>query len=428
MTSRTRTSSATKSQQAELQKILDKMTGHCPALDRHLQGFSAELLGIQQMEESAQEDNQQKIAQKSAAALQQYLGELDRKHKVHKRSNVDDPMKMAAETIEQSKTLGKQAFNSLKQALENQASQETSRFNAQSVIAEVKGYCENLEPRWDKISQRLQLVSVQSQHCRVAPNQDLHTLVMAHLVSHYQIQQQVVRQALEQKFFPTIEQILQPSNLLNSSHLSALRVQAQYGPLNQLVEQNLAIPEDSIRRRQTNVFSYALRQIRTQWMGLMFFMMFFSAWATPTGRTGRRAMIGMLIQPLQEAKSDPLKLFMLIGLIVVPVVMLIAYNYFQDQDFNLDKEADSVRKSLCDYYQKFAEQQIDRIVADCDRVVSEEEDRFDRLLKRLEVDLKHHTAVQQERIKAQKEEINALEKVQREVSSAIEKLKAYSPE
>lgn len=430
MNTRTRSFSAVKAQESQLQQTLNNITKQLPELENRLQRLLAELLDIQQQEEASQQEQvkeqEKKIVQQMIEIIQKYADELAFKLKVAQSSRGNDPVKTTTEAVDQIKALGKYSFNILKQSLENHASQETSRFNAQSVIAEVKGYCDNLEPRWDKTARRLQLVPSQSQHCRVAPNQDLHTLVMTHLVFHYQTQQQIVRQALEQKLFREVEAILQASDLLNSSYSHTLKIQAQYGPLNQLVEQNLVIPEDSIRRRQTNVFSYALRQIRTQWMGLMFFMMFFSAWVTPGARTGRGKMIQMLVQPIQEAKNDPLKLLMLIGLIVVPVIMLIAYNYFQDQDFNLDKEADSIRKSLCDYYQKFAEQQIDRIVSDCDRVVREEEDKFDRLLKRLEVELKQHITVQQERIKAQKDEVSGLEKSQREVNSAIEKLKPHS--
>lgn len=131
--------------------------------------------------------------------------------------------------------------------------------------------------------------------------------------------------------------------------------------------------------KEVFIGNYILRQVRNQWMGIMFLLTFLTMVGLNQGKN-KRALISSFFQPLFDLKQSPVLLFMLLAGIFCSIFLLLFYNYSNDTEFKTEDEAEKLKKQLVSHYQGFVKQAVAKLVQDFLLALDAEEERLRQLL------------------------------------------------
>lgn len=127
--------------------------------------------------------------------------------------------------------------------------------------------------------------------------------------------------------------------------------------------------------KQTNPVGYLLRQLRSQWMGLSFLLIFAGTFLG--GSASKREMMKSLFEPILNLKSSPVFLFLVLSIPLSIILLCLLHAFYSEKEGKLLEEADKLRKKLCKHYQEFAEVSADRLLQEFMAALKLEADRLD---------------------------------------------------
>jgi len=130
--------------------------------------------------------------------------------------------------------------------------------------------------------------------------------------------------------------------------------------------------------KEVSVGSYLIRQVRNQWMGIMFLLTFITM--TGLSSTNRRDFIKNIFKPIFSFKDNPVLLAFVLAVPLCFVFLLLFYNYHNDSQYKLEDEAKKLKRELCGYYQSFAKISVEKLAQDLMAALETEEERLRRLL------------------------------------------------
>lgn len=130
--------------------------------------------------------------------------------------------------------------------------------------------------------------------------------------------------------------------------------------------------------KKVSVGSYLIRQVRNQWMGVMFLLTFVTM--TGLSSSNRRDFIKNIFQPIYGFKDQPVLLTFGLAVPLCFLFLLLFYNYSQDSQQRLEDEAKKLRKELQNYYQSFAKISVEKLSQDLVSALDAEEERLRRII------------------------------------------------
>ena len=130
--------------------------------------------------------------------------------------------------------------------------------------------------------------------------------------------------------------------------------------------------------KEVSVGNYLIRQVRNQWMGIMFLLTFVTM--TVLSSTNRRDFMKNIFKPLYGFKDNPVLLTIGLAVPLCFLFLLLFYNYFQDGQQKLEDEAKKLRRELQNYYQSFAKISVEKLAQDLVSAVEAEEERLRRII------------------------------------------------
>lgn len=131
----------------------------------------------------------------------------------------------------------------------------------------------------------------------------------------------------------------------------------------QLLKGNVAGISCETYYKEVSVVHYMMRQIRSQWMGLMFLFTFISMIGIGAS-SNKRSMIQSAIAPLYQLIDRPWLMILVLSGIFCPLFLWLFYSHHVDSQVKLEDESEKLRKRLFDYYRKFAEISAEKICKD----------------------------------------------------------------
>ena len=130
--------------------------------------------------------------------------------------------------------------------------------------------------------------------------------------------------------------------------------------------------------RKVSVGSYLIRQVRNQWMGVMFLLTFVSM--TGLSSSNRRDFMKNIFKPLYGFKDNPVLLTIGLAVPLCFLFLLLFYNYSQDGQQKLEDEAKRLRRELQSYYQSFAKVSVEKLAQDLVSALETEEERLRKII------------------------------------------------
>jgi hypothetical protein len=130
--------------------------------------------------------------------------------------------------------------------------------------------------------------------------------------------------------------------------------------------------------KEVSVGNYLIRQVRNQWMGIMFLLTFITM--TGLSSTNRRDFVKNIFKPIFSFKSNPFLLTIVLAIPLCFVFLLLFYNYHNDSQHKLEDEAKKLKRELCSYYQSFAKISVEKLTQDLMAALEAEEERLRRIL------------------------------------------------
>ncbi|MBA2750440.1 MAG: hypothetical protein H0U45_17355 [Tatlockia sp.] len=130
--------------------------------------------------------------------------------------------------------------------------------------------------------------------------------------------------------------------------------------------------------KKVSVGSYLIRQVRNQWMGIMFLLTFVTM--TGLSSSNRRDFMKNLFKPLYGFKDNPVLLTIGLAIPLCFLFLLLFYNYSQDGQQKLEDEAKKLRKELQSYYQSFAKISVEKLAQDLVSALETEEERLKKII------------------------------------------------
>lgn len=180
------------------------------------------------------------------------------------------------------------------------------------------------------------------------------------------------------RFFQTVYSLL---SFMPAVHLRGDRFEANPSPFQLPASLKSAVAGVTCETYYKEVFigNYILRQIRNQWMGIMFLLTFLTMIGLNQGKN-KRALISSLFQPLFDLKQSPILLFMVLSGLFCSIFLLLFYNYYNDAEFKIEDEAEKLKKDLVGHYQGFTKQAANKITQDFLAALDAEEEKLRQLL------------------------------------------------
>lgn len=130
--------------------------------------------------------------------------------------------------------------------------------------------------------------------------------------------------------------------------------------------------------KKVSVGSYLIRQVRNQWMGIMFLLTFVTM--TGLSSSNRRDFMKNIFKPLYGFKDNPVLLTVGLAVPLCFLFLLLFYNYSQDGQQKLEDEAKKLRKELQSYYQSFAKVSVEKLTQDLVSALETEEERLKKII------------------------------------------------
>jgi hypothetical protein len=169
--------------------------------------------------------------------------------------------------------------------------------------------------------------------------------------------------------------------------------------------------------KEVSLGGYFVRQLRNQWMGIMFLF----AFLTMVGiADNKQAIISSLLKPFHFLKDNPLWLTVAL---VIPFFLLFFFllqGYDDNGEHKINDEAEKLKKGLRDYYQKFAAYKVERLVDELNTVLDREETHLGKTLAEIRETVQQQwSLVEQQHAIAQQRNQSLIAK-----QKELEKLKA----
>lgn len=130
--------------------------------------------------------------------------------------------------------------------------------------------------------------------------------------------------------------------------------------------------------KEVSVGSYLIRQVRNQWMGVMFLLTFVTM--TGLSSTNRRDFMKNIFKPIYGFKDNPVLLTIGLAVPLCFLFLLLFYNYFHDGQQKLEDEAKKLRRELQNYYQSFAKISVEKLAQDLISALEAEEERLKKII------------------------------------------------
>ena len=130
--------------------------------------------------------------------------------------------------------------------------------------------------------------------------------------------------------------------------------------------------------KKVSVGSYLIRQVRNQWMGVMFLLTFVTM--TGLSSSNRRDFMKNIFKPLYGFKDHPVLLTIGLAIPLCFLFLLLFYNYSQDGQQKLEDEAKKLRRELQNYYQSFAKVSVEKLSQDLISALETEEERLKKII------------------------------------------------
>ena len=141
--------------------------------------------------------------------------------------------------------------------------------------------------------------------------------------------------------------------------------------------------------KEVSVLNYLIRQIRNQWMGVMFLLTFITMVGL-TPNNNRREFIKNVFKPIYQFKNSPVFLTIILAVPLCLVFLILFYNYYHDSQHKLEDEAKRLRRELHNYYQSFAKVSVEKLAQDFFTALEAEEERLKRILDSVREHLMAH--------------------------------------
>lgn len=136
--------------------------------------------------------------------------------------------------------------------------------------------------------------------------------------------------------------------------------------------------------KETSIMNYIIRQMRNQWMSIMFLLTFI----TMIGLTDNKGeLIENIFSQFTSLRDSPI---LLTASLAVPFCGIFAWlfsNFDQDSNQKLQEEANKLKKNLCGYYQAFAKYASDLLLKDFMKQLEAEQMRLQKKLDLIQIEL-----------------------------------------
>lgn len=288
--------------------------------------------------------------------------------------------------LKQIQDRSKVLFKQIKIDLEESQNDLLNEFHRRGVTYQIQQFVRQLQPIIIRQG-RKKYVQLQSEFSLTTAdvNIDMVQLCYDHLhqwaIAEWKRVYSVYQQGGVNQLFQDAMQTMIRHSLTNCPGLSPalLRPMQTTPDLKRFKEPIAAVPCES-NYKSVSIGNYLIRQIRNQWMGVMFLFTFL----TMVGiANNKQAIIGGLLAPFRHLQDEPLWMTVVIAIPLILIFFLLFQSYDDDGEQRLNDEADKLKKNLATYYQKFAAYTTDVLVKDLTLMLDAEEQHLQTQLAQI---------------------------------------------
>ncbi|MCS6812243.1 MAG: hypothetical protein NZ772_01525 [Cyanobacteria bacterium] len=148
----------------------------------------------------------------------------------------------------------------------------------------------------------------------------------------------------------------------------------QHLTFQRLMKDSIAGISCELYYKEVSIWHHIMRQLRSQWMGLMFLFTFISMIGLSS--SNKRSLIQGMLAPLYQLTDRPWLLIMVLSLIFCPLFLWLFSGHHAESQIKLEDGAAKLRKQLFDYYRKFAEMSLDRMLKLLKEALAQEKEQM----------------------------------------------------
>ena len=316
-----------------------------------------------------------------AEILKQEIRQLEGKlHSIEQSDSTNDLKEQAEQALKQVNEDKEKFFKQVKLELNQSKSAILDGFNRKSISYKIQAFTDKLQPVVLRKG-RAKYVQLQSDNAQSSAdiNIDMMHLCYSHL-SQWAIEdwQRVYTYYGEGGVSQFFQKTYATLNLIPSLKFRVASFQPDQDRtrFSKSLKDLVAGVRCESYYKEVSVGNYFIRQIRNQWMGVMFLLTFITM--TGLSSANRRDFIKNLFKPLYQFKDNPFLLTLVLAVPLCFVFLLLFYNYYHDGQQKLEDEAKKLRKELQSYYQSFAKVSVENLFQDFMSALEVEEEHLRR--------------------------------------------------
>lgn len=317
-----------------------------------------------------------------AESLKQEIRQTEEKLNNIKQGNSTDQLKGQVEqALRQVNEDKEKFFRQVKLELNQSKAEFLDGYSRKSIIYKIQAFTDNLQPVVLR-KENKKYVQLQAENAQGSAdiNIDMMHLCYSHLswwvINEWEQIYLLYGEGGISQFFQKTYTLLSsvPSLRFRASLFQPERDNTHFQKsLKDLVAR---VPPDRYYK-EVSVGSYLIRQIRNQWMGVMFLLTFVSIVGSSPNR---KDLVKSILSPIYNLKGSPFLLTVALAIPLCFVFLLLFYNYYQDSQHKLEDEAKKLKRELGSYYQSFAKISVEKLAQDLIVALEAEEDRLRRIL------------------------------------------------
>jgi hypothetical protein len=149
--------------------------------------------------------------------------------------------------------------------------------------------------------------------------------------------------------------------------------------------------------KESSIGNYLIRQLRNQWMGIMFIMTFIGM--IGIGGGSRSEMMQAFFSPIVQLKDNPLWLFVALAIPLCLIFLFLFNGYYVNSACKVEESAEKLKKQVRSYYQGFSKHITDDLIMGVLEILQIEHHRLMTLLN--QVQAQHQLRLTEEACHAQ---------------------------
>lgn len=327
--------------------------------------------------------------------LKQEIRQAEAKLSSLKQSDLTDDLKEQAEqALRQVNEDKEKFFRQVKLEFNQSKAELLDGFNRKSISYKIQSFTDNLQPSVIRRG-RAKYVQLQSDNAQNSADINIDMMYLCYSnLSHWAIKEweQIYTSYGEGGVSYFFQKTYTTLNLIPSFKFRASLFQSnqEHTYLQKSLKDLVAGVRCESYYKEVSVGSYLIRQVRTQWMGIMFLLTFVTM--TGLSSTNRRDFMKNIFKPIFGFKDNPVLLTIGLAVPLCFLFLLLFYNYSQDSQQKLEDEAKKLRKELQNYYQSFAKLSVEKLAQDLVSAVEAEEERLRRIIDSFREQLLAHVS------------------------------------